>query len=50
LTPKFGGTNTTGSGSAALGANSPATTNTAPYTWIQAVSSDGSTVFIPAWK
>lgn len=48
--PKFAGTNTTGSGSALLGANSPATTNTAPYRWIQAQSSDGSTVYIPCWK
>lgn len=44
------GTNTTGAGSAALGANSPATTNTAPYTWITSKSSDGSTVYIPCWK
>jgi hypothetical protein len=47
---QFGGTNTTGSGSAALGSNSPATTNTAPYTWIQIKTSDGSTAYIPAWK
>lgn len=49
-TMRFGGTNTTGAGSAALGSNSPATTNTAPYTWIRAVTADGSTVYIPAWK
>jgi len=48
--PQFGGTNTTGAGSALLGANSPATTNTAPYTWIRIVTSDGSTAYIPAWK
>lgn len=47
---RFNGQNTTGAGSAALGANSPAVTNTAPYTWIRAVSSDGSTIYIPAWK
>jgi hypothetical protein len=47
---KFAGSNTTGVGSALLGANSPAVTLTAPYTWIKAVSSDGSTVYIPAWK
>lgn len=41
---------TTGAGSAALGANSPAVTNTAPFTWLQATASDGSAVFIPAWK
>lgn len=42
--------NTTGAGSAALGANSPAVTNTAPYTWFTFLSSDGSTVYVPAWK
>lgn len=42
--------NTTGTGSAALGANSPAITNTAPYTWFKLMSSDGSTVYVPAWK
>lgn len=47
---KFGGLNTTGSGSAALGANSPAITNSAPYTWIAVQTSDGSTAYIPAWK
>lgn len=40
----------TGAGSAALGANSPAATVTAPYTWIKVASADGSTVYIPAWK
>lgn len=48
--PRFNGTNTTGAGSALLGANSPAVTNTAPYTWIQIVTADGSTAYIPAWK
>jgi hypothetical protein len=47
---KFAGTNSTGAGSAALGANCPAVTATAPYTWIKAISSDGSTVYIPCWK
>ncbi len=47
---KFSGTNTTGAGSAALGANSPAVTNTAPYTWIQVTSADGSQCYVPAWK
>lgn len=47
---RFNGTNTTGAGAALLGSNSPATTNTAPYTWIQIVTSDGSTAYIPAWK
>jgi len=47
---KFAGTNSTGAGTALLGSNSPAVTNTAPYTWIRIVTSDGSTAFIPAWK
>lgn len=42
--------NTTGAGSAALGANCPATTATAPYTWIKMLAGDGSTVYVPAWK
>ena len=42
--------NATGSGSALLGANSPAVTVSAPYTWFTMMSSDGSTVYIPAWK
>jgi hypothetical protein len=41
---------TTGAGSAALGSNCPATTATAPYTWLKLMSSDGSTVYVPAWK
>lgn len=47
---RYNGTNTTGAGAALLGTNSPATTLSAPYTWIQAKSSDGSTVYIPVWK
>lgn len=42
--------NTTGAGSAALGANSPAVTNTAPYTWFKMKAGDGSVVYVPAWK
>lgn len=41
---------TTGAGSAELGANSPATTNSAPYTWLKVKTSDGSDGFIPVWK
>ncbi len=49
--PRFNGTNSTGAGSAVIGAaNSPAVTNTAVYTWISAVAADGSAVFIPCWK
>jgi hypothetical protein len=47
---QFAGTNTTGAGSAALGANCPATTATAPYTWIKAFAADNSIVYIPCWK
>ena len=42
--------NTTGAGSALLGANCPAVTVTAPYTWFKMLSGDGSTVYVPAWK
>lgn len=48
--PKFAGTNSTGAGSALLGANSPASTLTAPYTWITVTASDGSTGYMPVWK
>lgn len=48
--PRFNGTNSTGAGSSLLGANSPATTLTAPYTWISVITSDGSTCFFPVWK
>lgn len=44
------GQESTGSGSAALGTNSPAVTNSAPYTWIEFRTSDGSTVYSPVWK
>ena len=40
----------TGAGTAALGANSPAVTPGAPYTWFKMLSSDGSTVYVPCWK
>jgi hypothetical protein len=48
--PRFNGTNTTGAGTALLGTNSPAVTNTAPFTWFQVTTSDGSTGYIPVWK
>lgn len=44
------GNETTGAGSAALGTNSPAVTNTAPYKWLKFTTSDGSQVYVPAWK
>lgn len=40
----------TGSGSAALGSNCPAVTTSAPYRWLKFETSDGSTVYVPAWK
>lgn len=39
-----------GSGSAALGANCPATSPSAPYIWVEGLAIDQSTVFVPAWK
>lgn len=47
---KYAGTNSTGAGTALLGANSPATTLTAPYKWFQMQASDGTVVYVPAWK
>ncbi len=44
------GNESTGAGSAALGANSPAVTLGAPYKWLKVQTSDGSTAYIPAWK
>jgi hypothetical protein len=35
---------------AGFGTNSPAVTGTAPYTWLKFLSSDGSTVWVPAYK
>jgi len=40
----------TGAGTPLLGTNCPASTLTAPYTWLKVETSDGSTVYIPAWK
>ncbi len=50
VTPKFDTGNTTGAGTALLGANSPAVTNTSPFTWLTVTTSDGSTGYIPVWK
>lgn len=44
------GNEATGAGTALLGSNCPAVTVTAPYTWVKMVSSDGSTVYVPAYK
>lgn len=40
----------TGSGAPLFGTNCPASTLTAPYTWVKMISSDGSTVYYPVWK
>jgi len=40
----------TGANMVILGNNSPAGVGSAPYTWIQALTSDGSTVYVPVWK
>ena len=42
--------NSTGAGSALLGANSPAVTLTAPYTWVEMRANDNSVVYFPVWK
>ena len=41
---------TTGTGSASLGSNSPASTLTAPHNWIKVTCTDGGTCYIPEWK
>lgn len=43
-------TNSTGAGAALLGANSPAITLAAPYTWVKELAADGSTCYRPLWK
>jgi hypothetical protein len=40
----------TGVGIPLWGANCPAGTLSAPYTWIRVIAPDGSVVFIPAYK
>jgi hypothetical protein len=44
------GIESTGAGSAVLGANCPASTLTAPYKWVKFQTSDGSTIYFPGWK
>ena len=39
-----------GSGSAGFGANCPAVTASAPYTWEKVTTSDGSQGYMPVWK
>jgi len=47
---KFSIPNSTAAGSALLGANSPATILSAPYTWITVITSDGTIGYMPIWK
>ncbi len=49
-TQKFGGNNTTAAVAGIISTTCPAVTCTAAYTWVQAVSADGSTVYFPVWK
>lgn len=43
--------NTTGAGTVlGFGTNCPATTLTAPFTWIKLLAADGSIVYVPAYK
>lgn len=41
---------TTGAGTPTFSNNSPAVTPGTIYTWLKMTSSDGSTVYVPAWK
>ncbi len=50
LNNKVSANESTGAGSALLGANSPAVTNTSPYKWLKVKSSDASVCYIPMWK
>lgn len=50
LQKMLSGAESTGAGSATLGANCPANTVGAPYKWIKMLTSDGSVVYVPAWK
>lgn len=50
LANKVGANESTGAGIALFGANSPASTLTAPYTWLTVQTSDGSTGYVPIWK
>jgi hypothetical protein len=47
--PQFG-SDSTGTGTALLGANCPASSVSAPQTWLKAYDTQGNTVWIPGWK
>ena len=42
--------NSTGVGLALLGANSPASIVSAPYTWVKVMVADGTVCYVPVWK
>lgn len=44
------GQEATGAGTPVFGSNCPATTLTAPFKWLKFRTSDGSLVYVPAWK
>lgn len=48
--PRFNHDITNGASSAALGANCPAVTATAPYAWTKVTTMDGSVGYMPVWK
>lgn len=50
LTFQVSGNESTGAGSALLGANCPAVTASAPYKWLKVILSDASVGFVPVWK
>lgn len=50
LESKAAGNESTGAGTPAAGTNCPAVTVTAPYTWLKFKTSDGSTVYVAAYK
>lgn len=41
---------TTGTGTALLGTNAPIGQVAAPYVWVSAIASDGTAIWIPAWR
>lgn len=47
---KYEKNNTTGSGTALLGSNSPSAHLSAPYTWIDCVAADGTVCTMPIWQ
>ncbi|MBL8142381.1 MAG: hypothetical protein JNM38_14790 [Acidobacteria bacterium] len=48
--PKFGAGNTPGAANASLGANCPASSPSAPFTWLAIRAADGQIAYIPCWR